>query len=37
MQINSPEVSFYTDLESFRLLFGIEVSFWPNVRVKTTI
>ena len=27
MQINSSEVSFYTDLESFRLLFGIEVSF----------
>ena len=37
MQINSSEVSFYTDLESFRLLFGIEVSFRPNVEVKTTI
>ena len=37
MQINSSEVSFYTDLESFRLLFGIEVSFWPNIGVKTTI
>ena len=31
------EVSFYTDLESFRLLFCIEVSFWLNVGVKTTI
>ena len=37
MQINSSEVSFYTDLESFSLLFGIEVSFWPNAGVKTTI
>ena len=37
MQINSSKVSFYTDLKSFRLLFGIEVSFWPNVGVKTTI
>ena len=37
MQINSSEVSFYTDLESFRLFFGIEVSFRPNVGVKTTI
>ena len=27
MHINFSEVSFYTDLESFRLLFGIEVSF----------
>ena len=27
MQINSSEVSFYAALESFRLLFGIEVSF----------
>ena len=27
MQIDSSEVSFYTDLELFRLLFGIEVSF----------
>ena len=36
MQINPSEVSFYTDLKSFRLLFGIEVSFWPNVGVKTT-
>ena len=27
MQINSSEVLFYTDLESFRQLFGIEVSF----------
>ena len=37
MQINFSEVSFYTDLESFGLPFGIEVSFWPNVGVKTTI
>ena len=37
MQINFSEVSFYTDLESFRLLFGIEVSLWTNVGVKTTI
>ena len=35
-QINSSEVPFYSDLESFWLLFGIEVSFWPNVGVKTT-
>ena len=35
-QINFTEVSFYTDLELFRLLFGIDVSFWPNVGVKTT-
>ena len=27
MQINSPEVSFYTDLELFQFLFSIEVSF----------
>ena len=37
MQINFSEVSFYPDLESFRLLFGIEVSRWPNLRVKTPI
>ena len=36
MQINSSEVSFYIDLDSFRLLFGIEVSFWLNVGIKTT-
>ena len=37
MQITSSEVSFYTDLESFWFLFGIEVSFWPNIGVETTI
>ena len=37
MQINSSKVSFYTDLESFRLLFVMEVSLWPNIGVKTTI
>ena len=37
MQIYPSEVSFYTDLESFRLLFGIKLSFWPNVVVNTII
>ena len=35
--MNSSEVLFYTDLKSFWLLFGIEVSFWSNVGAKTTI
>ena len=31
MQINSSEVSFYTDLESFRLLFDIDFTlFWSH-------
>ena len=31
MQINSSDVLFYTDLESFSLLVGIKVSFWSDV------
>ena len=37
MQINSLEVSLQADLESFPLLFGIEMSFLPNVGAKTTM
>ena len=35
MQINSSKVSFYTDLESFRLLFAI-VGVKTTIKVETT-